>query len=210
MSGTGHGPIGMLTATLGADDRTTRHASPSQTVRGTSHRQRIRPIDNLDNLLAKAYEDHTGEPIAWIRADQLGLPIDLSMAQGYTHPLLDTDTPLPPLPAITSTAALAIQSFVIHCLPTCSFLTPARIHHLFERYTTSPTSLGPDQLALIYACLACGYVRLQYFGGHERNATPVPQDQREDIPWYRHAVHTLTTWGSSTFTSLRESASSER
>jgi hypothetical protein len=129
------------------------------------------------------------------------------MTQGHTHPLLDTDTPLPPLPAITSTASLAIQSFVIHCLPTCSFLTPARIHHLFERYTTSPTSLGSDQLALIYACLACGYVRLQYFGSHERNATPVPQDQREDVPWYRHAVHTLTTWGSATFTSLRELAS---
>ena len=69
MSGTGHGPIGMLTGTLGADDRTTRHASSSQTVRGTSHRQRIRPIDNLDNLLAKAYKEHTGEPQDWIRAD---------------------------------------------------------------------------------------------------------------------------------------------
>lgn len=129
----------------------------------------------------------------------------MTIAQGHTHPLLDTDTALPPLPAITPTASLAIEAFVIHCLPTCSFLTPSRINHLFERYVASPTSLGPDQLALIYACLACGYVRLQYFGGHERNATAVPQDQREDVPWYRHAVHALTTWGSATFTSLRES-----
>jgi len=126
------------------------------------------------------------------------------VAEGHTHPLLDTDTQLPPLPSITPTSSLALQAFIVHCLPTCSFLTPSRINHLYERYVASPISLEPDQLALIYACLACGYVRLQYFGGHERNATPVPQDQREDVPWYRHAVHTLTTWGSATFTSLRK------
>ena len=190
--------------------RTTRQAGSSQAVMGTSHQQRIRPIENIDNLLARLYEERTGEQpsqrlLSWFHTDLVGVSIDLTVAQGHTHPLLDTDTPLPALPQITATASLAIQAFVIHCLPTCSFLTPSRINHLFERYVASPTSLSPDQLALIYACLACGYVRLQYFGGHDRNATSVPQDQREDVPWYRHAVHTLTAWGSTTFTSLRES-----
>jgi hypothetical protein len=185
--------------------RSTRQAGSSQTVRGTSHQQRIRPIHNIDDQLARLYADKTGELSSSALADLVGVSIDLTIAQGHTHPLLDTDTPLPPLPDITPRASLAIQAFVIHCLPTCSFLTPARINHLFERYVASPTSLGPDQLALIYACLACGYVRLEYFGGHERNATSVPQEQREDVPWYRHAVHTLTAWGSTTFTSLRES-----
>jgi hypothetical protein len=174
-------------------------------VRGTSHQQRIRPIENIDNQLARLYKEKTGESPPYTLAELVGVSIDLTVSQGHTHPLLDTDTPLPPLPDLTARASLAIQAFVIHCLPTCSFLTPSRINHLFERYVASPTSLGPDQLALIYACLACGYVRLQYFGGHDRNATSVPQDQREDVPWYRHAVHTLTAWGSTTFTSLRES-----
>jgi hypothetical protein len=185
--------------------RTTRQAGSSLAVRGTSHQQRIRPIDNIDNQLARLYKEKTGESLICALTELVGVSIDLTVSQGHTHPLLDTDTPLPPLPNLTARASLAIQAFVIHCLPTCSFLTPSRINHLFERYVASPTSLGPDQLALIYACLACGYVRLQYFGGHDRNATPVPQDQREDVPWYRHAVHTLTAWGSTTFTSLRES-----
>jgi hypothetical protein len=190
--------------------RSTRQAGSSQTVRGTSHPQRIRPIQNIDNQLARLYRDKTGEWLSCTLAHLVGVSIDLTVAQGHTHPLLDTDTPLPPLPEITPRASLAIQAFVIHCLPTCSFLTPARINHLFERYVASPTSLGPDQLALIYACLACGFVRLEYFGGHERNATSVPQEQREDVPWYRHAVHTLTAWGSTTFTSLRESIGRSR
>jgi len=41
--------------------RTTRQAGSSQAVRGTSHQQRIRPIENIDNLLARLYEERTGE-----------------------------------------------------------------------------------------------------------------------------------------------------
>lgn len=141
----------------------------------------------------------------FVLCSRLGRTIDLSLAEEHTHPHLDLDTPLPPPPKLTNTASAAIEAFIMHTLPSCSFLTPARIRHLFDRWSQSASSLSPDQLALIYACLACGYVRIIYFGGNMRCAVHVSPDLRTDIPWYRHAVSTLASWGSATFTSLRES-----
>jgi hypothetical protein len=46
---------------FGLTGRTTRQAGSSQSVRGTSHQQRIRPIENIDNLLGSLYEERTGE-----------------------------------------------------------------------------------------------------------------------------------------------------
>ena len=134
-----------------------------------------------------------------------GLILDLSSPEGHTHPLLDLSTPLPALPHITDYDTTAIEVFITYCLPMCSVLTPSRVRDLFARYSTQRSTLSPDQTALVYMFLACGHVRVHYFGHFGHSARHVPEDQRQDVAWYRHAVTTLTKWGSATFTSLRES-----
>lgn len=119
------------------------------------------------------------------------------------HPDFDRSSPLPPMPQISDTSRLALQAFIDYCLPHCRIATPPRLVSMLDRYVSSPTALSPDQTALLFMCLACGYVRYQYFGEHGRVAKTVRDEQREDIAWYRHAVDILTRWGSATFTSLR-------
>lgn len=140
----------------------------------------------------------------------IGLSLDLSPDEGHTHPLLDLNTPVPPLPGITANDTTAIEVFITYCLPMCSVLTPSRVRDLFGRYTTAKSTLSPDQTALVYMFLACGHVRTHYFGHFGRSARRVPENERQDVAWYRHAVASLIKWGSATFTSLRESRGSGR
>lgn len=95
-----------------------------------------------------------------------------------------------------------MQCFTDNLLPYCSFMTPPRVLALFERYVQAPSTLSPDQTALILACLALGYIRLQGFQP-DRLAQYVPIHERMDVPYFRSAVETLETWGGSSFTSLR-------
>lgn len=97
-----------------------------------------------------------------------------------------------------------MQTFCDHMLPFCSYMTSPRVLALFERYLSAPQTLSPDQTALMYSCLALGYIRLQAFG-NDRHAREVADRDRMDVPYFRHAVHMLDKWGSASFTSLRES-----
>jgi hypothetical protein len=134
----------------------------------------------------------------------LGHSIDLELVEEYTHPDLDLSGPMPDPPQLDPSASLAIRAFTIYALPYCSFLTSQRIVNLFDRYAASPTSLTVDQAALVSSCLACGYLRLQYFSGPSRAANYVKDEERLDVAWYRKAVNALDEMGSATFTSLRE------
>jgi hypothetical protein len=106
---------------------------------------------------------------------------------------------------MTAVDDTVIEIFITYCLPMCSVLTPSRVRDLYLRYRTAPTTLGSDQTALVYMFLASGYARYHYFGVHGREARGVPESSRQDVAWYRHAVSTLTRWGSASFTSMRES-----
>ncbi|BEJ13130.1 hypothetical protein CspHIS471_0303040 [Cutaneotrichosporon sp. HIS471] len=53
----------------------------------------------------------------------------------------------------------------------------------------------------MYSCLALGYVRLRSFPD-KRHAREVPDNDRTDVPYFRHAVHLLDKWGNASFTSL--------
>jgi hypothetical protein len=71
------------------------------------------------------------------------------------------DSPLPPLPAITAEQGLAtLEAFRINILPSFGFLTPSRVQDLFNRYVTTPQTIGSDQIALLYSCLALGRLRM--------------------------------------------------
>lgn len=107
--------------------------------------------------------------------------------------------------------------FTEFMLPFCSHMTAPRVVALFERYLTAPTSLTPDQQALVLMCLALGFVRLQGFEpsqapAHNPSETPsapgraisVPDNERLDVPFFRQSVHILETWGGASFTSLRK------
>ncbi|ORY22193.1 hypothetical protein BCR39DRAFT_391227 [Naematelia encephala] len=170
--------------------RQSRQQDPSKILKGTGYRERTSGLERLDKELEAIFEERTGGPI------------DLKVVEEHTHPLLDLSSPLPTLPSLDSSASAAIRQFTIYCLPYCSFLTPTRISHLFDRYEAAPLSLSPDQRALVYVCLACGYIRLQYFGEGGRLAKFVPEEERLDVVWYRQAVDALDKWGSATFTSL--------
>jgi len=135
----------------------------------------------------------------------IGQIIHLGRIEGHTHPALDLSTPSPPLPPIVLVDDTIIDIFITYCLPMCSVLTPSRVRDLYSRYQSAPTTLGPDQTALVYMFLASGYARYHYFGLRGREAHGVPESARQDVAWYRHAVSTLTQWGSASFTSLRES-----
>lgn len=130
--------------------------------------------------------------------------MNLRLQESLTHPSLDLDTPLPALPPLDASSSKAIESFIRHGLPYCGHLTPVRVLHMFDRYRTSASSMSPDQAALVYSCLACGYARTTYFNEHTKAARQVPESDRQDVAWYRQAVESLTIWGSATFTSLRK------
>lgn len=98
-----------------------------------------------------------------------------------------------------------MQTFCDHMLPFCSYMTAPRVMNLFERYLSAPQTLSPDQTALMFSCLALGYIRMQTFG-NERHARVVRDEDRMDVPYFRHAVHVLDKWGSASFTSLRKPA----
>lgn len=128
-----------------------------------------------------------------------------------SHPGCDLDTPLPPmLDPLPPNSAEAMQQFTEFILPFCSHLTAPRIMSLWDRFMTAQNTLTPDQLALMLISLALGYLRLQGFtpGGTAESglpagrAVPVPDEDRLDVPLFRHAVHVLEKWGSATFTSL--------
>lgn len=82
-------------------------------------------------------------------------------------------------------------------------MTPHRVVSLYERYVSSLSTLSPDQVALTLSCLAVGYVRLQ---GFAEDSVPVfvKEEDRMDVPYFRHAIDVLEKWGSASFTSLRE------
>lgn len=130
--------------------------------------------------------------------------IHLGRIEGHTHPALDLSTALPPLPTLSDKDDTVIDVFITYCLPMCSVLTPARVRDLYFRFRTAPSTLGPDQTALIHMFLASGYARYHYFGLRGRAAHGVPEASRQDVAWYRHAVATLTHRGSASFTSLRK------
>lgn len=138
-----------------------------------------------------------------------GTPIDLKLEDKPNHPLCDLSTPLPPLPnPLPYDLSEAMQVFLDDFLPYCSYMTTPRVHSLFNRYITSPETLAPDQTALICACLALGLLRLKSVPLRKsflRHLTEVPDEDRTDIIFFRHAIDILERWGDASFTSLRQS-----
>ena len=128
--------------------------------------------------------------------------MDCTVVENDTHPDLALWKPIFS-PVLDDMSGAALQAFIDHCLVYCSFLTPARIAHLFERFSSAPSSLDPDQTALISACLAVGYCRLQYFP-MGTSAVRVSDSDRKDVAWYRQSMQILDDWGSASFNSLRE------
>lgn len=137
-----------------------------------------------------------------------GTPINLKLEERPTHPLCDLKSPLPPLPnPLPHDLSEAMQVFLDDFLPYCSYMTPPRVHSLFNRYITSPETLSPDQTALICACLALGLLRLKSVPlrkGFHRHHTEVPDEERIDVVFFRHAIDILERWGTASFTSLRK------
>jgi hypothetical protein len=166
----------------------------SAPIEGSTYPQRTSFLRLIDEELERLYSAQTGDAVS------------LALEEAPTHPDCNLLTPLPDLPnPLPPSAAKAMQTFCDHMLPFCSYMTAPRVLSLFERYLSAPHTLSPDQTALIYSCLALGYNRLRTFGD-QRHARDVPDIERTDVPYFRHAVSVLDKWGSASFTSLRESA----
>ena len=126
------------------------------------------------------------------------------------HPSTSLESPLPPLPPLDPDYGLqAIIAFNRHMLAFCSYLTEARSMDLYQRYNDLPRSLSPDLVALVYACLALGLLRLKSFHMSDDLGRLLPNsiaedDPREDVAFFRHAIERLQVWGSVSFISLRE------
>ncbi|KLT42468.1 hypothetical protein CC85DRAFT_292105 [Cutaneotrichosporon oleaginosum] len=162
----------------------------SAPIEGSMYPQRTRFLHSIDEELERLY------------AAQTGITVSLALEEAPTHPDCNLLTPLPELPEpLPPSAAKAMQTFCDHMLPFCSYMTAPRVLSLFERYLSAPHTLSPDQTALMYSCLALGYNRLRTFGD-SRQARDVPDNERTDVPYFRHAIHVLDKWGSASFTSL--------
>ncbi|GMK56148.1 hypothetical protein CspeluHIS016_0212040 [Cutaneotrichosporon spelunceum] len=169
--------------------RRSQQASSAPIERST-YPERTKFVDMIDEELENLYKNKTGQDIS------------LAIEERPTHPLCDLSMPLPPLPPPPSPSASdAMQMFIVHFLPFCSYMTPPRVASLYERYVSSPSTLSPDQFALTLSCLALGFVRLQGFG-EDRLALVVREEDRMDVPYFRHAIDILENWGSASFTSL--------
>ena len=173
----------------------------------------------LERDLGSVYYQLTGQSTttAWLFRPLIctnlpcpGQAIDLSVNESPNHQNISLETPLPALPLIDhEQGLLAILAFNRHMLPFCSYLTEARSLDLYHRYSDLPRSLSPDLLALVFACLALGFLRLKSFQTTDHTDRPIPNqipnsDSREDVAFFRHAIHELRTWGSVSFISLRE------
>lgn len=158
----------------------------------------------LDEELERIYTSQTGESTSYLPPLTTGDIVSVALEEQPTHPDCNLLTPLPDLPdPLPATAAHAMQMFCDHMLPFCSYMTTPRVMSLFERYLSAPTTLSPDQTALMHSCIALGYLREVSFG-NQRHARIVREEDRVDVPYFRHAVHVLDKWGSASFTSLRE------
>lgn len=126
-------------------------------------------------------------------------PISLVLPDIGTHPLLALDTPLPPPPEPNGPLIESLcATFVRDILPFFDFLSPIRLNQLMQRHRDLPASLTDDQLALLYAIYAMGYLRqVTYATSADHERAPVageallpmdPSVQRLDVTYFRHAV----------------------
>ncbi|GAA5993624.1 hypothetical protein JCM10908_000647 [Rhodotorula pacifica] len=128
-----------------------------------------------------------------------GTPISLALPDIGTHPLLALETPLPPPPDPHADLSESLcATFVRDILPFFDFLSLTRLNQLVRRHRDLPGSLSDDQLALLYAVYAMGYLRqVTYATSADSERVPVageallpidPSVRRLDVTYFRHAV----------------------
>ncbi|GAA6055336.1 hypothetical protein JCM3770_005293 [Rhodotorula araucariae] len=116
--------------------------------------------------------------------ERTGTAISLSLPDVDTQPGIALDSPLPPLPSVPDADLDALcDTFVREVLVFFTFLSPARLHQLVQRQRDLPETLTPDQLALLYAVYAMGYLR------HVTERQAGAAAARADVAWFRHAFN---------------------
>ncbi len=175
---------------------------------------RIDFLQFIERDLERVYEGRTGEhrplSLSHLRKVDLflypyptGSSIDLQLPEEETSALLSLDSPFPPIPGLQN-GLTTLDSFCESILPFFNFLSASRVRDLFGRYFTVPGSMSDDQVALLYACMALGQLRLLSFRWDAGGESHVPfSEARDDVAWYRHSLDRLSKWGSASFTALR-------
>ncbi|BGP40567.1 hypothetical protein JCM10449v2_004529 [Rhodotorula kratochvilovae] len=142
--------------------------------------------------------DGDGVPLHGLRAieaelerqyeERTGTPISLALPDVDTQPALALDTPLPTLPTFPDADLDALcDTFVREVLVFFTFLSPARLHQLVQRQRDLPETLTADQLALLYAVYAMGYLRRITAAQATVTNTSDAGVARADVAWFRHA-----------------------
>ena len=84
------------------------------------------------------------------------------------------------------------------------FLSVSRCRSLLQRHHTNLLEpLPPDELGLLYACLALG--RYSEMHKHKVVLALVDEVERDDVQYFRHALAALDAWGGASCTALRGS-----
>ncbi|GAA5843518.1 hypothetical protein JCM9279_000778 [Rhodotorula babjevae] len=140
----------------------------------------LQGMRTIEACLERQYEERTGTSISLVLPD-----ID-------THPALALDTPLPLLPTVSDPVLAALcQTFMREVLGMFSSLSADRIYKLEQRRRDMPSTVTPEQRALLYAIYAMGYLRTASTLRATSDTLPVPIDPtlaRIDVAFFRHAL----------------------